>query len=1003
MATIPGTPGSDPRLRGTDGPDVIWGGRGNDTLLGEGGNDTLIGGAGADLLNGGAGADLADYMNSPAGVTVELGRASQGALGGHAQGDSLTGIENVRGSGHDDDLRGNNEDNWLSGYRGHDRLNGGLGQDTLLGGEGNDTIDGGSQADRLYGHGGNDRLSGGNGNDRVVGNAGNDSLDGDGNADTVWGGTGDDTLDGGSGDDVLEGGAGSDRINGGTGTDTAQYLASTSGVTVDLAAGRYTGGHAQGDVLSGIEFVIGSTSSDELTGDSDDNKLVGNRGNDTITGNGGEDTLWGGQGDDELEGGSGDDVIKGGPGDDTLTAAGGGDTLTGGPGDDTFVFSANDNDTNHIEDFDESDDQIRILDGSDKLSAEQVRGLLRTQDRDGDRYVYQHDDLTINSNAELELENFDTSASQTTPVDPTDPSDDDDDDAPAGTIVGRNGPDTLHGDRPDQSKEADDRIEGRGGNDLIYGWDGDDTLVGGSGADTLYGGESSTRDDAIGDTASYEGSDAGVTVTLGEPGSAGVGSGGHAAADSLWEIENVLGSSRNDSITGNGEPNILRGGVGKDTLTGGGGNDTLVGGAGRDSLVGGDDIDTASYEDSDAGVTVALAADGSATGSGGHAAGDSLSEIEYLVGSAHDDRLTTAIVAGSKLVGGAGADTLTGGPGPDTLIGGDGADSLDGGAGDDVVSFEDSSSGVTFDLGGGGGADDHFDIESVTGSPHNDRLTGDEGSNTLIGGMGDDTLDGGGGGTDSLDGGEGTDTAAYASDSGVTVALSSLTSIENLIGSDGNDALTGDGRRNSLEGGKGNDTLTGGLHGDTLDGGAGDDWVVYGSAVRVSLSGGRNTGEARNDVFKNIENVQGSSGDDTITGNSGANKLMGGAGADRLDGGSGKDTLTGEGGADVFVFGSGDTIADMETVDRVDVRGEVTDEVVWTGFRDADNSTLPGGSGAVKASFKAVNGSTYTVENVDPDTGDDYVTVRTGSSTLTLRGSGDFSIDFTGTPGDWFE
>jgi Ca2+-binding RTX toxin-like protein len=53
----------------------------------------------------------------------------------------------------------------------------------------------------------------------------------------------------------------------------------------------------------------------------------------------------------------------------------------------------------------------------------------------------------------------------------------------------------------------------------------------------------------------------------------------------------------------------------------------------------------------------------------------------------------------------------------------------------------------------------------------------------------------------------------------INAGTDTLTSIENLVGSDFNDTLTGDAGANKLEGGVGNDTLNGGLGNDTLDGG----------------------------------------------------------------------------------------------------------------------------------------------------------------------------------------
>jgi serralysin len=58
------------------------------------------------------------------------------------------------------------------------------------------------------------------------------------------------------------------------------------------------------------------------------------------------------------------------------------------------------------------------------------------------------------------------------------------------------------------------------------------------------------------------------------------------------DIENAVGGSGNDTITGNDLANRLYGGVGNDRLIGGNGNDTLDGGANNDTLIGGAGRDT---------------------------------------------------------------------------------------------------------------------------------------------------------------------------------------------------------------------------------------------------------------------------------------------------------------------------------------------------------------------------------------------------------------------------
>jgi RTX calcium-binding nonapeptide repeat (4 copies)/Bacterial Ig-like domain len=84
----------------------LYGRAGDDTLTGGSGNDVLNGYTGNDTLIGNDGNDTADYTSSPGGgVTVDL---AAGTASGAADSDTLSGIENVRGSGSNDtiDVRG---------------------------------------------------------------------------------------------------------------------------------------------------------------------------------------------------------------------------------------------------------------------------------------------------------------------------------------------------------------------------------------------------------------------------------------------------------------------------------------------------------------------------------------------------------------------------------------------------------------------------------------------------------------------------------------------------------------------------------------------------------------------------------------------------------------------------------------------------------------------------------------------------------------------------------
>ncbi|WP_437359988.1 calcium-binding protein [Inquilinus limosus] len=288
------------------------------------------------------------------------------------------------------------------------------------------------------------------------------------------------------------------------------------------------------------------------------------------------------------------------------------------------------------------------------------------------------------------------------------------------------------------------------------------------------------------------------------------------------------------------------------------------------------------------------------------------------------------------LIGFCGDDVLNGDDGNDKLRGGAGADRLNGGNGRDTADYQDSCEAVFINLargtarGGDAKGDVLNSIENLTGSAHNDYLGGDSGANTLIGCAGNDNL-AGNGGADVLDGGAGSqDMADYVySGAGVKVSLAThtasggdaegdtLTNIEWLRGSYFDDVLTGNGGANflsglggtdRLDGGAGNDRLVGGAGADVLIGGAGVDTVLYDNAsagVTVNLANPAvNTGDAAGDTYSSVENVVGSTLNDTLTGNHIANYLYGWNGADILNGRGGADLLSGGAGADTFVFSS---------------------------------------------------------------------------------------------------
>lgn len=301
-----------------------------------------------------------------------------------------------------------------------------------------------------------------------------------------------------------------------------------------------------------------------------------------------------------------------------------------------------------------------------------------------------------------------------------------------------------------------DYLEGGGGNDSLVGGEGRDWLEGGAGRDKLDGG------DGV-DVAVYTNSARGVKVDLEK----GTGSGGEASGDRYESIENAHGSAHGDKLYGDEGTNRLVGRDGDDKLFGREGDDTLLGGRGADHLDGGDGRDTAEYDWSTSSVEVDLT---TGEGSGGFAEGDTLIDIENLVGSDHDDVLTGDEGA-NRLFGGEGNDVLKGMSGNDIILASAGADKIDGGEGKrDAVDYGKAESGVGVNLAKGGFAglaegDSYENVEFVYGSQHDDKIYGDDGVNRLVGKDGGDFLGGGegndyligGSGNDTLEGGEGDD------------------------------------------------------------------------------------------------------------------------------------------------------------------------------------------------------------------------------------------------------
>ncbi len=118
--------------------DWIWGDANDNHIQGMAGNDILEGGDGADIIDGGTGWDYSRYLRSDEGININL--ETNVNTGGHAEGDTLIGIEAIIGSNHNDTIIGGSSNDYLKGELGDDVLSGGGGIDQLYGGAGADTF-----------------------------------------------------------------------------------------------------------------------------------------------------------------------------------------------------------------------------------------------------------------------------------------------------------------------------------------------------------------------------------------------------------------------------------------------------------------------------------------------------------------------------------------------------------------------------------------------------------------------------------------------------------------------------------------------------------------------------------------------------------------------------------------------------------------------------------------------------------------------------------------------
>jgi Ca2+-binding RTX toxin-like protein len=327
------------------------------------------------------------------------------------------------------------------------------------------------------------------------------------------------------------------------------------------------------------------------------------------------------------------------------------------------------------------------------------------------------------------------------------------------------------------------------------------------------------------------------------------------ADDVRADVENIIGGTAADTLTGSILSNTITGGAGADDISGGSANgdclldvDVLNGGDGDDvfrmgrftncgdAVDGGLGSDKVNYEMRGTPIVVdidASADDGEALELDTIKVG-----AEVILGGEGDDSITGG-AGDDDLHGGLGADTITGGAGADSITGGPGNDSLFGGVGEDYFNEKDVVDTLFVklhlphtgaDLINGAGDTDTCDygrtsvtamtvtlcaapailtatgacVDGATDTADADDITNCE---NFIGGAGPDTITGSTG-DDRIEGGGGADS---------------------IIGGAGNDALFGDAANDNLDGGDGEDSLDGGLGTNTLSCGAGDDISTLGT------------------------------------------------------------------------------------------------------------------------------------------------------------------------------
>ena len=877
----------------TPGDDLITGSIRDDVIFGLGGNDTLLGGAGNDAYSYslGDGDDVIDDLSGQNAVQLGAGIVPAdiyfstsvsnpndivirftGNPGSITLKNQLTA--SATGNAHAIHFADGTIWNQATIRAEYLARQGTAGDDYVGGDSGANVLNGGGGNDDIRAQGGDDQLTGGAGNDRLDGGVGNDSYHyalGDGS--DVIADSGTDALDKlvlgagitaadvlvdpdpanpanmiirftGSGDTILV----EQQWNGAKGLERIEFADGTVWNSADIATQFALGGGREGD--------------DTLAGTSGNDTMAGGGGNDILRAYGGNDILIGGIGNDTLCGGAGNDIYRfalgdgqdiisdthsgsNGSGTDTIEFASGiapGDVVVSQLANGTdLVLTVGDNSITIQRTLSESDyriEQIRFADGTIWTHAALVtRATIATSGDDAFFGSYDAD-----------------------------------------TLEGGAGNDTL------RARTGNDVLIGGTGNDALSGGDGDDIyrFALGDGQDTIvdaYSGGSAGGTDAIEFASGIAPGDVVVSqLANGTDLVLTVGGNSITVQKTLSESDNrieqvrfadgtiwthaelvtrsTIATSGDDTFFGSYDADTLEGGAGNDTLRARTGNDVLIGGIGNDVLSGGGGNDTYRFALGDGQDIIVDTYSGG--GSGG------TDTVEFAAGIAPTDVVVSQFANGTDLGLSVGGNSITI---QKTLNESDNRIEQVRFADGTIWTHAELVTKSTVPTSGNDTFYGSYDADSLTGGGGNDVLSGGSGNDILSGGTGNDTLNGG----------SGVDTVDYSyAMSGVVVSLAitvaqtvavsdtdTITNIENLTGSSGNDTLTGNSAANVIRGDLGDDVINAGTGNDVIDGGAGSDQAVFAgvsTTYSIVTSGGIMS------IVDNATSADGNDGTDVLIG-----------------------------------------------------------------------------------------------------------------------------------------